>query len=354
MWVWILATVVLIGCFVIAYRLLISSFHAISGDKRNVFFESLPGSDMNERIETSQTFLSKLRSLEDKSEYYESQIEKINKKLDRLLADTKPAFLHQESNADNSSSQQNNDKEDWKELFYEENEKKEKLENELDKAQGEIEKLKEKLRQQEMATLETATKKEVESQNVKEYRVTMETAPEQEEAPATVQGKQPLIPVTPEGLQTESPASELSLRDENNRFRFKINELTIRNSILKEKIKQFEQLFPGLSVENRRDVLNELEESEKKREEMARQIEELTQFKTNNEVNLSSIHTLKKENENYRNQLSALIARHTDTEAEVLRLRRIDEKLAKYKEENKMLLDVLEKMIGRSKSENIS
>lgn len=135
MWIWIICLVVLIVCFIVALRMLINSYDVIPADKKFRLFNSFTPSEISYHMESIPALRSKIRSLEDKTDYFQSQLEKINNKLKldekngtmKKVATPIPAFASDEI------------EEDWKELFYEENEKKEKLENALDVAEQEIE-----------------------------------------------------------------------------------------------------------------------------------------------------------------------------------------------------------------------
>lgn len=133
MWIWIVSLIVLIACFIFAWRLLVSSYE-LPANKKFPLFKNFSDSDISYQMEGLRTMKSKLKALEDQSAYYELQFTKFQQRLKQLEENkseiitppviTKPAMK---------------DEEDWKELYYEENEKKERLENELDQTQQQLE-----------------------------------------------------------------------------------------------------------------------------------------------------------------------------------------------------------------------
>jgi chromosome segregation ATPase len=130
---WIVSLVILIICFVFAYRMIVSSYEFLPSDKRYLFrFNKNVIS--NERISVQSDSLKvlkkKVQSVEDNTTFYEIQFSKFQERLTaleeltKLKSSSEKIIIPQESKED--------DEEDWKELYYEENTIKEKLENELD------------------------------------------------------------------------------------------------------------------------------------------------------------------------------------------------------------------------------
>lgn len=152
MWIWIICLIVLIVCFVIAWRMMMNSYDLLPSEKKFSLFQSFSPSDISYHLETLRSMKSKMKSLEDKSDYMESQLEKLNQKLKGAeKGDTQGTFSpFPKANAVKQ------DEEDWKELYYEENSKKEKLENDLDIAQQEIEFLRESLNKNNHRSDETS------------------------------------------------------------------------------------------------------------------------------------------------------------------------------------------------------
>ena len=136
MWIWIVSLLVLIACFIFAWRVLVSTYDLIPTDKKFSLFKNFSESDISYQLEAVRTLKSKLKGLEDQNAYYEIQFTKFQQRL-KLLEENKPAI--------SGSETIQGDKEDWKELYYDENGKKEKLENKLDETQQELDELREEL-----------------------------------------------------------------------------------------------------------------------------------------------------------------------------------------------------------------
>lgn len=157
MWIWIVSLIVLIVCFIIVWRLFISSYNSVSSEKNINLFQPFNPRGSAFPLDTIRALQSKLKSLEDKSDYYSDQIEQLNRRLKNYEKDRLPSFVPK--TGEMSIVKGKEGEEDWKELFYEENEKKEKLENELDLAQQEIEYLQGELKK---LTSDIAGKEELE------------------------------------------------------------------------------------------------------------------------------------------------------------------------------------------------
>jgi len=135
---WIISLVVLIICFIFAYRVIVSSYDYMPGDTKN--FLSFKRDTVSETSasnnETIWDLKNKLRQVEENSSFYEIQFTKLKQRLNAL--------------EDLYNSQQGKflvpeEKEDWKEMYYQENEIKEKLENELDETRQKLDNFKSKL-----------------------------------------------------------------------------------------------------------------------------------------------------------------------------------------------------------------
>ena len=130
MWIWwIISLIILIACIIFAYRMIVSSYEFLPSDKR--FFL---GFNKNSNTDDTTTLVqrdafkalkNKVQSVEDNTTFYEIQFSKFQQRLKALeeLNSLKPP-------PEKISKPQ--EEEDWKELYYEENTMKEKLENELD------------------------------------------------------------------------------------------------------------------------------------------------------------------------------------------------------------------------------
>ncbi len=142
--IWIISLIILLASIVFVYRMLITSNEFIAPDKIFPFKFLKPGSERKEFYRKSLTVLnSRIKSLEDSNAYYEMQFSILQS---RISESTMDASLQQKP----FSLLLEEEEEDWKELYYQENEQKVQLENDLDQAlqdlaakNQEIEKLKE-------------------------------------------------------------------------------------------------------------------------------------------------------------------------------------------------------------------
>lgn len=146
MWVWIISLIILIACVIFAYHMIVSSYEFLPSDKRYFWkfgksnLEN-PGINQNDSLKTLN---KKLQAVEDNSTFYQIQFTKFQERLKAL----------ETQNIENPSAEiisrkykQEEEEEDWKEMYYEENELKEKLENELDIANHLLEETQAKLKQ---------------------------------------------------------------------------------------------------------------------------------------------------------------------------------------------------------------
>lgn len=134
MWIWwVISLIILIACFIFAYRMIVSSYKFLPEDKNKLYrFKKFPGREHND-VKASEILdlKSKLKKMEENSSYYEIQFTKLTQRL-KVLEEV-------QTHSTESSSAQAEKDEDWKELYYEENEQKEKLENELDEIKQKLE-----------------------------------------------------------------------------------------------------------------------------------------------------------------------------------------------------------------------
>lgn len=128
MWIWwIISLVVLIACFIFAYKVIASSYEFMPADKRNFlsFKKNHPSEKIYQRPEAIWDLKNKLQKVEESSSFYEIQFSKMQERLRMLEA----SYQEQQQKLSVAGK---SDEEDWKEMYYEENDVKEKLENELD------------------------------------------------------------------------------------------------------------------------------------------------------------------------------------------------------------------------------
>ncbi len=142
MWIWwIISLVVLIACFIFAYKVIVSSYELLPVDKKNFlsFKKTTSSENQSSRPEAIWDLKNKLQKVEENSSFYEIQFTKMQERLKALEA--------QYQSRQQISVSQNEDEEDWKEMYYDENEVKEKLENELDLTNQKLEEVEKKLRE---------------------------------------------------------------------------------------------------------------------------------------------------------------------------------------------------------------
>lgn len=133
MWIWIISLIVLIACFIFAYRMIVSSYELLPTDKKfSMGFNKSNSSDDSFREETLRNLKNKLKSLEDNTSFYEIQFSKFQQRLKALEEGGS-------NQTETVNSKQKENEEDWKEMYYEENDAKAKLENELDALKEKLE-----------------------------------------------------------------------------------------------------------------------------------------------------------------------------------------------------------------------
>ena len=150
MWIWwIVSLIILIACIIFAYRMIVSSYEFLPVDKRYFlgFFKNSAHSEPGLQKDSLKVLKNKVQSVEDSTTFYQIQFTKFQQRL-KALEDLNISRVSPEVISKPKEEEQEKE-EDWKEMYYEENEVKEKLENELDLTKqmlGEVEtKLKESL-----------------------------------------------------------------------------------------------------------------------------------------------------------------------------------------------------------------
>ena len=141
MWIWwVISLVVLIACFIFAYKMIISSYKFLPRDKNKLYGFKKFSSHENNDVKTGEILdlKSKLKKMEEDSSFYEIQLSKLIQRL-KALEEV------QNHSSETTSTSVKKEEEDWKELYYEENEQKEKLENELDEIKQKLEDAENKL-----------------------------------------------------------------------------------------------------------------------------------------------------------------------------------------------------------------
>ncbi|MEO8567949.1 MAG: hypothetical protein ABI419_02395 [Ginsengibacter sp.] len=151
MWIWwIVSLIVLVGCIIFAYRMIVSSYEFLPADKRFFFgFNKNPASSTNfpDHPDALKILRNKMQHVEDNTTFYHIQFSKFQDRL-KIMEEQ---FAMNPKNI-NATAIEFEDEEDWKELYYEENSKKELLENELDLTKQTLEKAENKLHEIEDKT----------------------------------------------------------------------------------------------------------------------------------------------------------------------------------------------------------
>ncbi|MBN9350998.1 MAG: hypothetical protein J0H55_09960 [Chitinophagaceae bacterium] len=247
MWIWIVSLIVLIACLIFAWRMMVSNFNLLSNDKKFSMFKNFTPSDLSYLQETLRTIKSKMKTIEDQNAYYELQFNKIQEKLNLMSSGkTQPVT--------SSVKEKSQDEEDWKELFYEENEKKEKLENELDAAQQELESLKEEMESMKKDSGEFSTLKSDYDARLNDIQSMQNTILElQRELEASVErGKELEIQLQKEArMRQQSSQTEseyVSLKSENEGLKRQITEMAIKQAEVEKKLMKFNELESKVNV----------------------------------------------------------------------------------------------------------
>lgn len=121
-----------------------SSYEYLPTDKK--FYTSFRKNNSisaNANLEAVVALKQKLKAVEDNSSYVEAQFHKLQQRLNALETQWQqgtPSIIPIKSSAD---------EEDWKEMYYQENEAKEKIENQLDEAQQQLETALDKIKEAE-------------------------------------------------------------------------------------------------------------------------------------------------------------------------------------------------------------
>ncbi len=248
MWIWIASLVVLIACFIFAWRMMVSNYDLLSSDKRFSMFKNFSPSELSYHQETLRNLKLKLKSVEDQNAYYELQFNKIQERLN-LLEQGKSQFIGTPSGQTRSQ-----DDEDWKELYYEENEKKEKLENELDTTQGELQTLREELDLIRKSTGDFKTLKSDYDARLQDIQSMQNKILElQRNLEASAQKEKDLEIQLQKEIQrsqqmAESESVHISLRSENEGLKRQITEMAIKQAEVEKSLLRLQELESKVSV----------------------------------------------------------------------------------------------------------
>ncbi|MEP6584710.1 MAG: hypothetical protein ABJA90_10605 [Ginsengibacter sp.] len=155
MWIWwIVSLIILVGCIIFAYRMIVSSYEFLPADKRFFFRfnkNANPSTNFPDHPDALKILRNKVQHVEDNTTFYHIQFSKFQ---DRLkVMEEKIAMAPQKTKASNTINVDFEEEEDWKELYYEENSKKELLENELDFTKQALEEAQNKINEIEEGTV---------------------------------------------------------------------------------------------------------------------------------------------------------------------------------------------------------
>lgn len=141
---WIMSLVILIICIIFAYRMIVSTYEFLPADKRYFLgFYKSPGSTDPAPVprDSLKALNRKVQSVEDNTTFYQIQFSKFQ---ERLKALEELSTLKSSEKITKPLKQE--DEENWKEMYYEENAIKEKLENDLDHTRQMLEEAETKLK----------------------------------------------------------------------------------------------------------------------------------------------------------------------------------------------------------------
>lgn len=334
MWIWIISLIVLIVCFIIVWRLFITGYNSVSSDsseRKISLFPSFSPSDVSFNLDTIRSLKSKLKSLEDKSDYYADQIDRINKKIKSFEKDRFPPFISQQEHEVNIVKEKY---EDWKELFYEENEKKEKLENELDNAMQRIEIL-----QAETEKYASADYDEIKKlyddllQNVEADKQRIEELQNKLEEAGNKMTESPSEAVTTKSHQEELESLNQRigrLVAENQQLQQQLTEAQGTKEEVNSRldyISELEKRVSELRIEMSQMRLN-LSQSKIHQEYLDQQLQREIQLRRQAEEIAHSIETYKSENAALRDQLQEWDKRRSETEAKNNYIRDLENKMS--------------------------
>jgi chromosome segregation ATPase len=148
---WILSLIILISCIVFAYRMIVSTYEFLPADKRYFLgFYKNPSPDSGSlQGGTLKALNRKVQVVEDNTTFYGIQFSKLQ---DRLKVLEELTLKSSESPPKEAKEEE---EENWKELYYEENSVKEKLENDLDCTRQLLEETENKLKNSSEKDLRT-------------------------------------------------------------------------------------------------------------------------------------------------------------------------------------------------------
>ena len=144
--IWIVSIIVLIATIVLVYKMIVTSREFFSVEKLFPFKIWKVGTSRDKFYNQSLSRLNaKIKSLEDSNAYYEIQFSKL--KLQMNAGQNTDPNVHFETEPIAPIKEE--EEEDWEEMYYQENEQKVQIENELDQTLQLLEEVTQKLLKQE-------------------------------------------------------------------------------------------------------------------------------------------------------------------------------------------------------------
>lgn len=133
MWIWIVSLVVLVACIIFTYWMIVSSYEYLPADKK-LFSRFLGRRTRKKRIdEQTNDFGGHVKKIDTLLTTQATQITRLQQRIDEIEKGRSSYIASGELTTSSA------DEENWKELYYEENEVKEKLENQLDEVCQQLE-----------------------------------------------------------------------------------------------------------------------------------------------------------------------------------------------------------------------
>ncbi len=346
MWIWITCLVVLIICFIVAWRMLVNSYDPNNEDKRFRLFNSFSPSDISYYTETMKSMRTKLKSLEDKSEYYESQIERLNKKLKVFEKGAPPAFMQ----SPGMSRIKDEEEEDWKELYYEENAKKEKIENELESSHKEIEFLEEELIKLKSQVEKAAQKENAHNNHEEEITSLRSIIAELQKEKDSAAQLQKLFADQKKQLE-EATRSLQILKSENETLQSGLASMTSRQSETEMSVKKIGELENQLKTlaEEKESLEKKLSELILENQHLQERLHHETELKDHFEETANSLATVKNENEGLHRQIAEMATRQSQIEGKILYLTELENKVTKYEEDKLKMIADLEMILSQTR-----
>lgn len=357
MWIWIVSLVVLIACFLFAWRMMVSSYDLIPTDKKFSMFKSYSNSENSFQMETIRVLKSRLKSLEDQNSYYEVQFSRLQQRMKVLegekMAAPVPQLVHLQD-----------DEEDWKELYYEENEKKAKLENQLDETEQELEALKLKLQNADNSTDEINTLKSELEARLKEIQSLKSQLGDARNQLEGLKLKLQKANSSPDEIGTLTSELEVKLKEiqslksqlgdvrrQLRDYQLKLEESNSHTQEIDALRSQYDaRLIEIQSLQNHAGEVQQQLEAARQRE---RDLEVKLQEEINHDQKYVKVSSQQKqlqdENEDLRRQIVELAHREEENRNKLARLHELESRVAIFEEEKSKMIAGLEDMVNQSR-----